>query len=556
MKLMSSRFAVRAIAVYLLLLTGTSACSSSTAVIAKSNTCPAPASGEAWQPDVAGLSDSNHDSTSAVYVNQYTKNGSLLTGLTQSLTAGHVVEISGIDMNEDLLAKGSISLVAEISNLPGGLSDAWPVLVSLHDGTNELVNVTGCDSGFYTCSSSGCSPVSTCGPGSATAFLGDTATERKVKWEQAQMIANFGVPVSVNSFPTCNWASTSPSCPFTSGANFFAASATGDRLKSGTTYTAKYVLLANTSSDLGNSYRADLKLKVIRKKDAASAGAVDLNVVLVGSENIRDARTKKGKQNLNALFEHVVTHFDFTGVNALDPGQANPGIKLGQIRVYDWDCANGGDAYSTVDVNDTGKLFKTASSLLPSDTESRAVNIFLVSNIDYQDGTGTVLGLAGGIPGAMVNGTAASGIVVSTFGKLDTYNPDCSVTGVCGSVSQEESFINLASTVSHEMGHFIGLSHLSEGFPLEGSATRSHDRVPDTPSCTSENTDGYLTRDSCWTECRAIASCAALPCPEVSQCQFNHVMWWTTKDYSAGVGDGNLFSPDSSTIMNYSPYVQ
>jgi hypothetical protein len=50
-------------------------------------------------------------------------------------------------------------------------------------------------------------------------------------------------------------------------------------------------------------------------------------------------------------------------------------------------------------------------------------------------------------------------------------------------------------------------------------------------------------------------------CPAVKECQFNHVMWYTTKNRqlsASGVWneDGNLFSPQSSAMLQWSPLVR
>jgi hypothetical protein len=66
----------------------------------------------------------------------------------------------------------------------------------------------------------------------------------------------------------------------------------------------------------------------------------------------------------------------------------------------------------------------------------------------------------------------------------------------------------------------------------------------------------------CKTACDANTSGSpiggAAVCEDVPECQFNHVMWWTTKRFVDGTGpaDGNLFSTQSSGILNYSSFIQ
>ncbi|MBI3535287.1 MAG: hypothetical protein HY072_07360 [Deltaproteobacteria bacterium] len=415
--------------------------------------------GSSWTPNISGVSDSNHnDSGVAVYKTSYTGQG-LLTGLAQSYDASssHVITFSGLDMSTDLLSNGSVTLVAEAKDFPTSQltqGNAYPVLISLNDGTNELVNISGCTSGFYTCPSGNCAAKSGCGPDpdgtGGSAFLGVTASERRTWWDQYQHLG-LSDYTSVNVFPTCNWSSGSPSCAFaTSPGNFFS----GGKLRTGT-YTAKYILLASNYSTVGDSYSAGVKLTIIRKKDgntgSGSNGALDINVIFVGNKVINQSRTDKGKQNLDALFTHVYNHY-------YTQNSASTAIKLGTINVYEWTCENGGDSYATISTSDAYKLFQAGSAQVSASTETKAVNIFLATSITYT-GTGTVLGMAGGIPGAMVNGTGSSGAVFASLNKLSTYNPNCTPGSDCSIGLQEAAFIDMGSTVSHEMGHFLGLNH-------------------------------------------------------------------------------------------------
>jgi len=121
----------------------------------------------------------------------------------------------------------------------------------------------------------------------------------------------------------------------------------------------------------------------------------------------------------------------------------------------------------------------------------------------------------------------------------------------------------MGSTISHEIGHYLGLNHLTE------SSGSSHDAIPDTPQCISENISGtnYVTQNSCLSSSSCSTPCTAEAngsyngitrfCPNTSACQFNHVMWWTTKSFSetTGVGDGNIFSADSSNILLSNPFI-
>lgn len=519
--------------------------------------------GTSWVPNIQDknanlVTTSNHNSNNVIYKNTYTGSG-LVTGLLQSYAGAHVITISNIEMSTDLLANGSISLVAKPTSVPSIFTSAdvpvYPVLVSLSDGTNELVNVTGCTGGFYSsCSDVDCTPVSACGPKSPTAFVGATNSERKSRWEEQHSLLTYE-QISVTSFPTCNWASGTPSCEFNS--TFF----NSGKLRTGT-YTAKYVMVASTTTNLSDNYSVGIQVDVVRKKSASGAGngAMDLNVILVGTKNINDSRTAKGKQNLDALFAHFYNHYNADNASAV-------GVKLGAVNVYEWTCENGGDAYADVDLSDRGDMFSAGSQLVDSASEGKGVNIFLVSTIPYSNSNYTVLGVSGGIVGAVVNGTTRSGLAFSTFDSIASYNSRCSVGTDCTIQLQESDFIEMGGTISHEVGHFLGLYHPSES---NGS---DHDPIPDTPQCASTSTltsGGSTYYQTTISSCRSVteATCRDLCsttdylitnpfCADKAECQFNHVMWWTSKDHdSNGNGNGNIFSASSGKVMNYSPFVQ
>lgn len=521
-----------------------------------------------WTPNIPGVSQSNHDSSVSVRKDVYTSAQAPLTGISEAYDDGgaHVITISNIDMNADLGLGGSMSLNAEAVELPAELQkqgySVWPALISLSlddssvtNSARELVNVQGCNSGFDLCTVSGgnynCSARANCGPGVPSAYIGATSDQRRDHWEQRQRLWS-DTGVSVNTFPTCDWTTGSPSCPFPS--TYFA----NGKLRMGT-YTAKYVLL---SSFLNNPtavtyptgyYKGKIKLSVVRKTKASAAkgGAMDLNVVIVGNKNIAASRSAKGQQNLDSMFAYVMEHY-----HTENPASTN--IQLGKVTVYEWDCAHGGETYSNVSLDDTGTMFAEGSKLVDPASEGKALNIFMVSRIPYS-GAGSILGRSGGIVGSMVNGTTSSGLVFATFNYLDKFNPGCTDPIRCPRNLQDSDFIDMGSTISHEIGHFLGLNHPSESDGI------THDAVPDTPECTLAAGRAYVNWSGCWAQNGCNTACPAYNagatigglCPTETSCQFNHTMWWTSKSYDAdGNGDGNIFSDNSGSVVNYSPYVQ
>lgn len=504
-----------------------------------------------WSPSVSGVQNSNHDSNVEIIQDIYTVENGPLTGLEDPVTSDREIAIA-VDMTSDLGVNGSLSLVAQPTGFPSeelNVGSAFPLLVSLHDGQNELVNLSksgsGGDcaqSGFFSCNSDGiCSENSNCKIQSPSAF------QDRRHWAQYQIGPNHGGYASSNVFPTCNWSGESIGCAFGDDSFF-----SGGKLRTGI-YIAKYVLLTSNYSKV-TGYTGGLKVTALRKRDNTAVtsqnnGAIDLNVILVGSENISDSKTDKGQQNLNALFEQVFQHYNQSGV----------GIRIGKINAFEWgdDC---GEGFANVDVTNSGEMFRKGSASLSAEFNAKALNIFLVSSLPASGLEGTILGVAGAINGPMINGTGKSGLAFSSFNQLDSFNPDCNPGSACTESLQESQFVDMASTISHEIGHYLGLNH-----PSEKSAA-VHDPVPDTPECAMDSgvDPARVTHSSCLTGVGGCsASCpgyngSSVFCPTAPECQFNHVMWYSTKNYSEllNQGDGNIFSSHSSVVLNYNPLVR
>lgn len=532
-------------------------------------------SGPGWTPNVAGVSSANHD-PSVVVTKTVLNLSAPIIGIGQAAPASVETTFTIPAMGPSGYgSNGSFALEAQVTSYPGDLQGgAFPLLVYLSDGSNDYINFAragapsgpvgpDCASGGYyiNCNTTGCIPNPKCSISQPSAF-----TDRS-HWTDHQILSPIspqtasGYP-SVNVFPTCNWAgghsatTADPSCAFNSVPYFQAG-----QLKPGV-YTAKYVLLSDSYATVSAGHSANLQINILQKYDNNSGGAVDLNIILVGTKNIADSHTTKGQQNLDALMTSLVGYYN----------QASTNIKIGKINAIEFNCQAGGDGYANVVLSKLGNMFSSASSLVAAGTESKALNIFMVSTIS--DDTGgippnlTIEGIAGGIGGPVLNGTQASGLAFSTANQLATFNPSCS-SSICPVTSQDPAFWDLGVTMTHEMGHYLGLNHPSE------SGGTSHDMVFDTPICTALSGSGYITVNTCLNNdnnlyeataghrCQDVcnpatySAAAGLFCPGVQECQFNHIMWWTSKNFKAGVGgDDNLFSTNSARIMNYSPYVQ
>lgn len=509
-------------------------------------------SGAGWAPQVAGVSSSNHDASVQIEESVLTVQGPL-SGIE---TPPKLVEVR-IPMETSLGEGGSLSLIAEASAEPRPGSAApgvVPVLVSLHDGKDELLNLkesgeTGCgNGGLFCCTGAECRE----NPAWNTFYPSMYAN--RDQWEQHQI--NPFANQSVNTVPTCRWSvgasGDGEKCLFSDPEYF-----PNLGLRSGKDYRARYALIAVDSLREPGGM-GTLKVTLLKKfnKAVSTAGAVDLNVVLVGNKNIADSRTKKGQQNLNLLMSQIQQKLSQPGV----------GIKIGRIQVLEWDCEQGGDAYANLSDQQLSELFRTGSQLVPSQRDHRALNLFMVSTISGVREGFTVLGVAGGIGGPMISGTAASGLAFSSFNRLASYNPLCSGEGDCSMDRQQSEFVELGVTISHEIGHFLGLNHPSE------SDGRRHDALPDTPVCSRTerlSMGNLVTPRSCWQDTSVSFpatgkscqdNCPSYDgrsefCPEAVECQFNHLMWWTSKSFVNGRGDGNLLSADSSAVLHYNPLV-
>ncbi len=514
-----------------------------------------------WVPTVSGSGASNRKSSASITTSTVVATSAPLITLEQPWTVSKEVTVAlGTFSASDFDAMGSLSLIAKVTDYPFSSGGAFPVLIALQVDTGSGVidyvktirNGTSSDcraSGMFICDSSGsCSSNPSC-----TVDTGSSFASRR-DWQQNQ-IPIFGYE-SVNVFPRCDqtgsiWSASD--CP----------TEIAGPLRSGV-YTAKYVLLSDRTGSVSGS-TATLSVQSIVKKDTDTRasgipgkGAIDLNVILVGAQTVNDSRTARGQQNLNLLFTEVQSVLN-----------SAVGVKFGAINAYEWS-----DGESNPDVDTLGEVFQSGTLGLPLARQSGAATVFIVSSIPYSTPGTTILGLSGAIGGPYVGGYPSSGLAFSSFDLLQDFNPLCATGNMCTRGQLENDFLEMGATIGHELGHYLGLNHPSE---RRSGGTQVHDRLTDTPQALARlssstyvldqlacilDTTSTLSGATCVSVCSNyfVSGVPTNYCASAQACQFNHLMWYTTKNRSLLGGtwseDGSLISSQSGAMVQWHPLVR
>jgi hypothetical protein len=214
------------------------------------------------------------------------------------------------------------------------------------------------------------------------------------------------------------------------------------------------VLTQTTIAPSNSVVKVSVHAKIMASEPAT--GVLDLNIFLTGA-NGWTAATAPTDPAFVAMLESV------------DGIYSQVGLSLGEIAYFDVD-----SRYRVLEsiqgaTSDMMQMFST----MPEGALN-AANLFFVEEIQSPFGGlggGTILGIAGGIPGpVLVPGTGRSGVAVGT--KLVAGGP------------------SLAHVVAHELGHYLGLFHTTEN--LGGLIGPAHDPLPDTP----QSDESYLMHAS------------------------------------------------------------
>jgi hypothetical protein len=139
-------------------------------------------------------------------------------------------------------------------------------------------------------------------------------------------------------------------------------------------------------------------------------------------------------------------------LQTIDAYLAPTGIQLGTITHVDLDRPE----FSTIATwDEVGEMFRTSSEV----GRPRALNVYCIQK--FVDPLNPVVGLSGGEPGPLQNGTVDSGIAIRMSPFFTC--PDC--------------LPSFGSLFAHEIGHYLGFYHTSE------TDLESWDPFADTPEC-------------------------------------------------------------------------
>ena len=215
-----------------------------------------------------------------------------------------------------------------------------------------------------------------------------------------------------------------------------------------------------------NGYRASVlaeqsgDLRITRLSRRGEGQQLDLNVFYVGALDW-EPTGERGPTQLAEALDVVDEIFGQAGISIGDVRQiAVPGMLPARgVAFPNGDTAQG---FAVLEVRfgvyaELPSLFRLSAGAANS-----AINLFFVRDIAPRTADGEPEAEAGGIPGPLgMHGTAGSGIAIAT----DMMDGDAT---------------RLGRTLAHEIAHYLGLFHTSEG---DG---RVFDALDDTPECRSD----------------------------------------------------------------------
>jgi hypothetical protein len=201
---------------------------------------------------------------------------------------------------------------------------------------------------------------------------------------------------------------------------------------------------------------------LIKRGPKKNTGILNINCFLVGLPGL-SANNAATHPEFQASLERVKLIY------------AQAGIIFGKVSYID---ILGDDAAEFTVINSVSGVKSELNRMfqLSAKAPSRALNLFFVQEIQYAMDKFTILGIAGGAPGAgSLHGTEASGVAVTV-------------------ANFSRSAENNGHVIAHEGGHYLGLKHVSESHGQE------HDQIADTAECwggRDGDQDGFVMPKEC-----------------------------------------------------------
>ncbi len=249
----------------------------------------------------------------------------------------------------------------------------------------------------------------------------------------------------------------------------------------------------------GRGWSSDVSIYTVVKTGLGST--LDINVWLVAINDYQG----DGDPNLATMLDEFKRLLGKAGITVGNVNIRELGGEQAESLTFP---DMGTDSNFDGQADDLDELFR-----LSSQAGNDYLNIFLVRSL----GAG-ILGISGGIPGPhLIQGTAHSGVVFSTFGGLTQMS--------------HNALITQGETMAHEVGHFMGLFHTTE------SSGKRFDPIADTQECTraeyDTNGDGKVTSKEC------------------ADVDGENLMFWQAASFAQ-----ETFSSTQSRVMRLTPAVK